>query len=130
MVFVIKKRPSTRLSKLMALAFDVIIARILFEEDLLVKYRLIGIGVILALIDIVRIAAGGLPRQSFPGTAPNLPFRSLSVKDTALSPAISRFYLSKSTWHLQDWWREDGELRYHPGSRPGGVPALLSRRSG
>jgi len=52
MVFVIKNKPGARLSKLTALAFAFIIAGIIFGEDRLVGYSLIGIGVILALVDI------------------------------------------------------------------------------
>jgi hypothetical protein len=58
MVFVIKRRPGTQLSKLTALAFAFIIAGIIFGEDQLPGYSLIGIGVILALVDIYHIMAG------------------------------------------------------------------------
>lgn len=52
MVFVVKKRPGTQLSKLTAIAFAFIIAGIIFGGDRLISYILIGIGVILALVDI------------------------------------------------------------------------------
>jgi hypothetical protein len=58
MIFVIKSKPGTQLSKLTALAFAFIIAGIIFGEDRLLGYSLIAIGVILALLDIYYKMAG------------------------------------------------------------------------
>jgi len=47
-----RNKPKRGLSKLAALAFAFIIAGIIFGENRLVGYSLLGIGVLLALIDI------------------------------------------------------------------------------
>jgi multisubunit Na+/H+ antiporter MnhB subunit len=50
--FASRKRPKEGLSKLAALAFAFIIAGIIFGEDRLIGYGLLGVGVLLALVDI------------------------------------------------------------------------------
>jgi uncharacterized membrane protein len=50
--FASRKKPKEGLSKLAALAFAFIIAGIIFGEDLLIGYSLLGVGVLLALVDI------------------------------------------------------------------------------
>ena len=47
-----RNKPERGISKLAALAFAFIIAGIIFGENPLVGYSLIGVGVILAVIDI------------------------------------------------------------------------------
>ena len=47
-----RNKPKGGISKLAALAFACIIAGIIFGENQLVGYSLIGVGVILAVIDI------------------------------------------------------------------------------
>ena len=54
MIFIKKTRPQSKLSTLAALSFVFIIAGIFFGESRLVGYGLISIGVLLALIDIVK----------------------------------------------------------------------------
>ena len=49
-----KKRRETRLTPLASLAFGFILAGILFGEDRLIGYSLMGVGVILAVVDIFR----------------------------------------------------------------------------
>jgi uncharacterized membrane protein len=50
--FVSRKKPKEGLSKLAALAFAFIIAGIIFGEDRRIGYSLLGVGVLLALVDI------------------------------------------------------------------------------
>jgi hypothetical protein len=47
-------RKETRLSPLAGLAFGFIVAGILFGEDPLIGYSLMGVGVLLAVVDIFR----------------------------------------------------------------------------
>jgi len=54
MIFLRKKKPEAKLSPLAGLSFAFIIAGIIFGENRLVGYGLIGIGLLLALIDIVK----------------------------------------------------------------------------
>jgi lipoprotein signal peptidase len=49
-----RKKEQKPLSKLTALAFSFIIAGIIFGENRLIGYSLIGVGVVLAIIDIVK----------------------------------------------------------------------------
>lgn len=53
MFFVNKNKKEKTLSKLAALAFAFILAGIIFGEDRLIGYSLMGIGVILAIIDMI-----------------------------------------------------------------------------
>ncbi len=54
LVFIVnRKRKEKRLSKLAGLSFAFIIAGIVFGDDRLVGYSLMGFGVILAIIDII-----------------------------------------------------------------------------
>jgi hypothetical protein len=53
-IFIGKKKQQTRLSKLAALSFSLVIAGIIFGESRLVGYSLIGAGVLLAVVDIFR----------------------------------------------------------------------------
>jgi hypothetical protein len=46
-----KKRPGKRLSVLAGLAFACIVAGVVFSENRLVGYGLMGVGVILAVVD-------------------------------------------------------------------------------
>jgi hypothetical protein len=48
-----RKRGENRLRPLAGLAFAFIVARIFFGEERLVRYSLIGIGVVLAFVDIL-----------------------------------------------------------------------------
>jgi EamA domain-containing membrane protein RarD len=50
--FVNKKKPE-KLSKLASLSFIFVIAGVIFGDERLISYSLIGIGIILAVIDIV-----------------------------------------------------------------------------
>ncbi len=50
--FASRKKSKEGLSKLAALAFAFIIAGIIFGEDRLIGYSLLGVGVFLALVDI------------------------------------------------------------------------------
>ena len=52
--FVTKKRQQSRLAPLAGLAFGFILAGLFFGDDRMIGYGLLGIGVILAVIDIVR----------------------------------------------------------------------------
>jgi len=54
MIFTKKIKPEAKLSALAALSFAFIIAGIIFGESRLVGYSLMGIGVILALIDLAK----------------------------------------------------------------------------
>jgi hypothetical protein len=55
LVFVVgKNRKQTRLTPLASLAFGFILAGILFGNNRLIGYSLIGVGVVLALVDIFR----------------------------------------------------------------------------
>lgn len=49
-----RKRRETRLTPLAGLAFGFILAGILFGDDRLVGYGLMGVGVLLAVVDIFR----------------------------------------------------------------------------
>ena len=51
--FVNKNKKEKKLSRLAGLSFAFIIAGIIFGDDRLIGYSLIGIGVILAIIDII-----------------------------------------------------------------------------
>ncbi len=53
------KRGKSRLSPLAGLAFAFIMAGILFGDDRLIGYGLMGIGVVLAFLDIVNRSRGG-----------------------------------------------------------------------
>jgi uncharacterized membrane protein len=50
--FASRKKPKEGVSKLAALAFAFILAGIIFGEDRLIGYSLLGVGVLLALVDI------------------------------------------------------------------------------
>ena len=52
--FVSKNKKGKKLSKLAGLSFAFIIAGIVFGDDRLVGYSLIGFGIILAIIDIIK----------------------------------------------------------------------------
>ena len=52
--FVNKNKKEKKLSKLAGLSFAFIIAGIIFSDDRLVGYGLIGVGVILAIIDMIK----------------------------------------------------------------------------
>jgi hypothetical protein len=54
LVLVIKKGPQKKLTPLAGLAFGFVLAGILFSDDRLIGYGLMGIGVLLAVIDIFR----------------------------------------------------------------------------
>ncbi|VVC04581.1 Uncharacterised protein [Candidatus Burarchaeum australiense] len=57
LVFVVKRNGQQRkLSRLAALAFAFVLAGILFGEDRPVGYGLMGIGVLLAVVDIIKKA--------------------------------------------------------------------------
>jgi len=49
-----KKKTKKSLSKLAAIAFSFVIAGIVFGNDRLIGYSLMGVGIVLAIIDIVR----------------------------------------------------------------------------
>ena len=53
LIFTKRMRPESKLSKLASLAIVFIIAGIVFGESWLVGYSLMGIGLALALIDII-----------------------------------------------------------------------------
>ncbi len=53
-IFLGKSRKENRLTPLAGLAFGFILAGIFFGENRLIGYSLVGIGVILAVIDIVK----------------------------------------------------------------------------
>ena len=52
--FIGKNKKEKKLSKLASLSFAFIIAGIVFGEDRLLGYSLMGFGVILAIIDIIK----------------------------------------------------------------------------
>lgn len=52
--FVRKQKPEKRLSKIAVFSFIFIMAGMIFNENRLVGYGLMGIGVVLAIIDIVK----------------------------------------------------------------------------
>jgi hypothetical protein len=54
LVLVINKRSQKKLTPLAGLAFGFVLAGSLFSEDRLIGYGLMGIGVLLAVIDIFR----------------------------------------------------------------------------
>jgi hypothetical protein len=51
--FVNKGKQKKKMSKLAAVAFAFVIAGIVFAGDQLISYSLIGVGIILAVIDII-----------------------------------------------------------------------------
>jgi len=51
--FISKNKKEKKLSTLAGLSFAFILAGILFSDDRLIGYSLIGIGVLLAIIDII-----------------------------------------------------------------------------
>ena len=51
--FVNKNKKEKKLSKLAGLSFGFIIAGIIFSDNRLIGYSLIGVGVILAILDII-----------------------------------------------------------------------------
>ncbi len=53
-LFVGKKRIGRKLLPLAGLAFGFVLAGIIFGDDRLIGYSLIGVGVVLAIIDIIR----------------------------------------------------------------------------
>lgn len=55
-ILIIKRKQGgeKRLSCLVALAFAFVLAGIIFGDDRLIGYSLIGIGLILAIVDIIR----------------------------------------------------------------------------
>jgi hypothetical protein len=52
--FIVRKKPQAKFSKLAGLAMVLILAGIIFGESRVVGYGLIGAGVLLAIVDIVR----------------------------------------------------------------------------
>ncbi len=52
--FVGKKRKGRKLTPIAGLAFGFVLAGILFSDDRLIGYGLIGVGVVLAIIDIIK----------------------------------------------------------------------------
>lgn len=64
LIFAIRKRgPQKQLSPLAALAFLLVIAGILFGEDRITGYGLLGAGVVLAIIDIIGKLRRGKSRE-------------------------------------------------------------------
>ena len=53
LAFLMGKRRENRLTPLAGLAFGIIMAGIIFGEERLIGYSLLGIGLILAVIDII-----------------------------------------------------------------------------
>ena len=53
-VFLGKKRHQKPLSPLAAFAFAFVLAGIIFGDDRLVGYSLMGIGIVLAIVDIIK----------------------------------------------------------------------------
>jgi hypothetical protein len=53
-IALVRKKEQKPLSKLAALAFGFIIAGIIFGDNRLVGYSLMGVGVILAIIDVIK----------------------------------------------------------------------------
>ncbi len=51
-LFMSRRKPEQGLSKLAALSFACIIAGIIFGEDRLIGYSLLGLGLLLAVVDI------------------------------------------------------------------------------
>jgi hypothetical protein len=55
LVFIVgRRRKQNRLSPLAGLAFGFVLAGIIFGDDRLIGYSLLGIGVVLAVIDVFR----------------------------------------------------------------------------
>jgi uncharacterized membrane protein len=55
LVFIVgRRRKQNRLSPLAGLAFGFVLAGIIFGDDRLIGYSLLGIGVMLAVVDILR----------------------------------------------------------------------------
>ena len=54
LVLVIRKGPKKKLTPMAGLAFGFVLAGILFSDDRLIGYGLMGIGVLLSVIDIFR----------------------------------------------------------------------------
>ena len=54
LVFVLKKGKEKKLTPLAAFAFGFVVAGILFGDERLIGYSLMGIGVLLAVVDIIR----------------------------------------------------------------------------
>lgn len=54
LVFYVRKKPRKQPSKLAWFAFVFILAGIIFGDDLLIGYSLMGVGVILAIVDIIK----------------------------------------------------------------------------
>ena len=52
--FVNKNKKGKKLTPLASLAFGFILAGIIFGDDRLISYSLMGVGVILAIIDIIK----------------------------------------------------------------------------
>lgn len=52
--FVVKSQTQKRLTPLASLAFGFILAGIVFGDDRLIGYSLLGIGMILSVVDILR----------------------------------------------------------------------------
>jgi len=52
--FVNKKKKGKKLTPLASLAFGFILAGIIFGDDRLISYSLMGVGVILAIIDMIK----------------------------------------------------------------------------
>ena len=59
LVFVAKSQKPKEITPLASLAFGFILAGILFGDDRILGYSLLGIGAILSVIDIVRLAKSG-----------------------------------------------------------------------
>lgn len=66
-----KSKKQNRLTPLAGIAFGFILAGILFADDRLVGYSLLGIGMILAIIDIIK-RYKGMQIDSTSGTNHNL----------------------------------------------------------
>ena len=54
--FIAKSQKEKRLTPLASLAFGFVLAGILFGEDRFIGYSLLGVGVILSVIDMFRLA--------------------------------------------------------------------------
>jgi RsiW-degrading membrane proteinase PrsW (M82 family) len=65
--FVFKKTKEKRLTPIAGLAFAFVLAGIIFGHDRLIGYSLLGVGVVLAVVDIVRKSRAA--RQSEPTSA-------------------------------------------------------------
>ena len=57
--FVARNQKEKRLTPLAGLAFGFVLAGIIFGEDRLICYSLIGVGVILSIIDMIRKLRSG-----------------------------------------------------------------------